>query len=102
MLDIDIELAVDMELDVGIELNMDRDVYAGFELELGMEFVEPDTDSRAELEVIVAPTYAEVADSIEAPMLVVDAGLIDEPILRLETALFPEELGTQHSARLKR
>ena len=67
-----------------------------------MIFVEPDTDARAELEVIVPPAFVEVADSIEAPTLAVDAGLIVEPILRLETELLPEELGTQHSATLER
>ncbi len=75
MLDIDIELDIDMELDVVIELNVDREVDAEFDVELGMVFVELDT---------------------------VDAGLIDEPIPRLEPALLPDELGTQHSARLER
>lgn len=102
VLDIDIELAVDMELDVGIELNVDGEIDAGFDVELGMVFVEPDTDSSVGLEVIVAPAFTEVAGPTEDPALAVDARLINEPILRLETALLPEELGTQHSARSER
>lgn len=93
---------MDIELDVAIEIDVDREVDAGFDVELGMVFVEPDTNSIAELEVIVPPAFVEAADSIEAPTLAVDAGLIDEPLLRLETALLPEELGTQHSATLER
>ena len=91
-----------MELDVGIELDMDREVDAGFEVELVTVFVEPDTESMAELEVIVAPAVAEVADPVGAPRLAVDARLIDEPVPRLETALLPGELGTQHSAGLEK
>ena len=94
-------LEMDIELDVAIELNVDREVDAEFDVELGMVFVEPDTDSIAELKVIVPPAFAEVAVSIEAPVSAVDAGLIDEPILRVEIALLPEELGTQHSATLE-
>lgn len=54
-----------------------------------------------EFRVIVAPTFAVVADPIEAPTLTADAGLIDEAIPRLEPTLLPEEFGTQHSARLE-
>ena len=101
-LDVDIELDDHIELDVAIELDVDREVDAEFDVELGMVFVEPDTDSIPELEVIVPPAFVEAADSIEVPTPAVDVGLIDEPILRLETALLPEELGTQHSATLER
>ena len=100
VLDIESELGDDMELGGCVEVKMEREVDAGFDVELGMAFVEPETDSRVGLGVIVAPAFAEVAGPFEAPMLAVDAGFIDEPIPRLETALLPEGLGTQHSASL--
>ena len=99
MLDVDTELADDMELGVCVELKVDREVDAEYDVELGMAFVEPETDPRVELAVIVASVFAEVGDPIEAPTLAVVGGLIDETIPRLETALLPEESGTQHLAR---
>ena len=102
MLDTEIEPADDMKLGVCVELKMEREVDAGFNVELGMAFVEPDTDSEIWPEVIVAPAFAEVAFPIEASTLVVDARFIDEPMPRLGTAPLPEEFGTQHSARLER
>ena len=53
-------------------------------------------------EVIVAPTFAGVADPIEAPTLTANASLINEALLRLEAALLPEEFATQHWARLEK
>ncbi len=94
-------LDIDMELDVGIELNVLKEVDAEFHVELSLLFVEADTGSRVGFEV-VAPAFAEEAGPIEVPTLAVDAGFIDEPIPRLEIALMPEELGTQHSVRLER
>ena len=94
-------LLAETVLDIDIELNVDKEVDAEFHVELIMVFVEPDTDARVGLEVIVPPASAEEAGPVEAPTLAVDAGSIDEPIPRLEAALMPEELGTQHSARLE-
>ena len=102
MLDTGIELADDLELGACGEVKVGREVDAGFDVELGKKSVEPGTDPRVGLEVIVAPAFAEVADPIEAPTLAVDAAIIDEPIPRPEPALLPEEFGTQHSARSER
>ena len=102
VLDIESELADDMELGICVKLRVGREVDAGFDVGLGMIFVDLEKDSRVELGVIVAPAFAEVAGPIEPPMLAVDTALMDEPIPMLETALVPEELGTQHSAWLGR
>ena len=99
VLDIDIQLADDMELGDCVEVKVDREADAGFDIELGMAFVEPEKDPSVELAVIVTPAFPEGANPIEAPTPAVDAGFIEKPIPRLETALFPKAFGTQHSER---
>ena len=64
--------------------------------------IDLETVVEMEFEVIVAPTFAVVADPIVAPTLTADASLIDEAIPKLEPALLPAEFGTQHSTRLQK